>query len=132
MLAYLDLNGFKEVNDNHGHNAGDEVLKIVGARLQAGLRAGDTVARLGGDEFVVLLTPREPPAEAEPALRRLTDELNRPITLTSGAQVSVGGSLGLARYPADGSTPEALMHHADEEMFVNKRAGRRQSSPRSV
>ncbi len=110
VLAYLDLNGFKEVNDNHGHNAGDEVLKIVGARLQAGLRAGDTVARLGGDEFVVLLTPREPPAEAEPALRRLTDELNRPITLTSGAQVSVGGSLGLARYPADGSTPEALMH----------------------
>lgn len=76
-LAYLDLNGFKQINDTHGHDAGDEVLKAVAARLQAGLRAGDTVARLGGDEFVVLLTPMHAAAEAEPALNRLLDALDR-------------------------------------------------------
>jgi diguanylate cyclase (GGDEF)-like protein/PAS domain S-box-containing protein len=123
-LAYLDLNGFKEINDNHGHDAGDEVLKAIAARLQAGLRASDTVARLGGDEFVVLLTPAQAPAEAEPVLDRLLDALSEPITLSSGAQVAVGSSLGLAHYPGDGRTPDALMRHADEAMFANKRAGR--------
>jgi diguanylate cyclase (GGDEF)-like protein/PAS domain S-box-containing protein len=127
-LAYLDLNGFKLINDNHGHDAGDEVLKAVAARLQAGLRASDTVARLGGDEFVVLLTPMAP-AEAEPVLSRLLDALMQPITLGSGVQVAVGSSLGLAHYPTDGSTPDALMRHADEEMFANKRAGRLSTSP---
>jgi len=129
-LAYLDLNGFKQVNDNHGHDAGDEVLKAVSARLQAGLRASDTVARLGGDEFVVLLSPTPAPAEAEPVLNRLLDALSQPITLASGAQVAVGSSLGLAHFPADGRTPDELMRHADEEMFANKRAGRMRTSTR--
>lgn len=128
-LAYLDLNGFKQINDNHGHDAGDEVLKAVAARLQAGLRASDTVARLGGDEFVVLLTPAQMPIEDEPALNRLLDALIQPITLSSGAQVAVGASLGLARFPADGTTAGALMRHADEEMFANKRASRIRTSP---
>ncbi|KQY89205.1 CHASE domain-containing protein [Pelomonas sp. Root1444] len=123
-LAYMDLNGFKQINDTHGHDAGDEVLKTVGARLLAGLRASDTVARLGGDEFVVLLTPAQAPTEAEPVLDRLLDALSQPITLSSGAQVAVGSSLGLAHYPGDGRTPDALMRHADEAMFANKRAGR--------
>ena len=123
-LAYLDLNGFKQINDNHGHDAGDEVLKAVAARLQTGLRASDTVARLGGDEFVVLLTPTEAPAEAEPVLNRLLDGLMQPITLGSGVQVAVGSSLGLAHFPVDGGTPDALMRHADEAMFANKRAAR--------
>ncbi|WP_458232911.1 CHASE domain-containing protein [Roseateles sp. P5_E8] len=123
-LAYLDLNGFKQVNDIHGHDAGDEVLKAVAFRLHAGLRASDTVARLGGDEFVVLLSPAQAPAEAEPVLNRLLDALSQPITLSGGAQVSVGSSLGLAHFPGDGRTPDALMRHADEAMFANKRAGR--------
>ena len=127
-LAYLDLNGFKQVNDNHGHDAGDEVLKAVAARLNAGLRATDTVARLGGDEFVVLLSPAQATADAEPVLNRLLDALSEPITLASGARVAVGSSLGLARYPADGRTPDALMRHADEEMFANKRASRLRTS----
>ena len=123
-LAYLDLNGFKQINDSHGHDAGDEVLKAVSARLHAGLRASDTVARLGGDEFVVLLTPAMAPAEAEPVLNRLLDALSQPITLSSGVQVAVGSSLGLAHFPVDGRTPDTLMRHADEAMFANKRAGR--------
>ncbi len=123
-LAYLDLNGFKQVNDSHGHDAGDEVLKAVAARLQAGLRASDTVARLGGDEFVILLQPTEAPAEAEPVLGRLLDALAQPITLGSGVQVAIGSSLGLAHYPLHGRSPDALMRHADEAMFANKRAGR--------
>ena len=128
-LAYLDLNGFKQINDNHGHDAGDEVLKAVAARLQAGLRASDTVARLGGDEFVVLLTPQQAPADAEPVLTRLLDALSQPMTLSSGVQVAVGSSLGLAHFPADGESPDALMRHADEEMFANKRASRLHTSP---
>ncbi|KQW51537.1 hypothetical protein ASD88_02555 [Pelomonas sp. Root662] len=123
-LAYLDLNGFKQINDNHGHDAGDEVLKAVSSRLHAGLRASDTVARLGGDEFVVLLTPQQAPADAEPVLGRLLDALSQPVTLSSGEQVAVGSSLGLAHFPTDGRTPDALMRHADEAMFANKRAGR--------
>ncbi|MGQ3053518.1 MAG: diguanylate cyclase domain-containing protein [Roseateles sp.] len=123
-LAYLDLNGFKQINDHHGHDAGDEVLKAVATRLQAGLRASDTVARLGGDEFVVLLTPQQGPAEAGPVLSRLLDALARPVTLSDGHQAAVGSSLGLAHFPSDGRTPDALMRHADEAMYANKRAGK--------
>jgi diguanylate cyclase (GGDEF)-like protein len=129
-LAYLDLNGFKQINDNHGHDAGDEVLRAVAARLQGGLRGSDTVARLGGDEFVVLLTPAQASAEAQPVLSRLLDALAQPITLANGTQVAVGSSLGLAHYPADGRTADALMRHADEAMFANKRAGRARSLTR--
>lgn len=95
----------------------------MAARLQAGLRAGDTVARLGGDEFVVLLTPMHAAAEAEPALNRLLDALVQPIPLSSGVQVAVGSSLGLAHFPVDGRSADALMRRADEAMFANKRAG---------
>jgi diguanylate cyclase (GGDEF)-like protein/PAS domain S-box-containing protein len=123
-LAYLDLNGFKQINDTHGHDAGDEVLKAVASRLQAGLRASDTVARLGGDEFVVLLSPTQGRTEAELVLGRLLDALSQPITLTTGSQVAVGSSLGVANYPVDGRTADALMRHADEAMYANKRAGR--------
>ncbi|WP_404666537.1 diguanylate cyclase domain-containing protein [Roseateles asaccharophilus] len=123
-LAYLDLNGFKQINDTHGHDAGDEVLRAVASRLHAGLRASDTVARLGGDEFVVLLSPTQGRSEAELVLGRLLDALSQPITLTTGPQVAVGSSLGLANYPVDGRTADALMRHADEAMYANKRAGR--------
>jgi diguanylate cyclase (GGDEF)-like protein/PAS domain S-box-containing protein len=123
-LAYLDLNGFKQINDHQGHDAGDEVLQAVATRLQAGLRASDTVARLGGDEFVVLLTPQQAPAEAQPVLDRLLDALTQPITLANGVTVAVGSSLGIAHYPLDGRTPDALMRHADEAMYAHKRAGR--------
>ncbi len=131
-LAYLDLNGFKQINDTHGHDAGDEVLRAVASRLQAGLRASDTVARLGGDEFVVLLSPTQGHTEAELVLGRLLDALSQPITLTSGSQVAVGSSLGLANYPADGRTPDALMRHADEAMYANKRASLRTPRPASL
>jgi diguanylate cyclase (GGDEF)-like protein len=124
-LAYLDLNGFKQVNDEHGHDAGDTVLKAVATRLQAGLRPSDTVARLGGDEFVVLLTPTRGPAEAAVVLQRLLDDVARPIRLDDGTDVAVGSSLGLAHYPADGRSADALMRHADDAMFVHKRAGSR-------
>ena len=123
-LAYLDLNGFKQVNDSQGHDAGDEVLKAVAARLQAGLRASDTVARLGGDEFVVLLNPQQPAPDADLVLNRLLDALGEPIVLSNGTTVGVGSSLGLAHFPADGRTPDALMRRADEAMFANKRAAR--------
>ncbi|MFG6416833.1 CHASE domain-containing protein [Roseateles sp. DC23W] len=127
-LAFLDLDGFKQINDTQGHDAGDEVLKAVAARLQAGLRATDTVSRLGGDEFVVLLSPPTAPAEAGVVLGRLLEALSQPITLASGTAVAVGSSLGVAHYPADGRTADALTRHADEAMFANKRARRPRTS----
>lgn len=129
-LAFLDLNGFKQINDTHGHDAGDEVLKAVAARLHAGLRATDTAARMGGDEFVVLLSPTQGSSEADLVLARLLDAVARPITLSSGTLVSVSSSLGLANYPVDGRTPDVLMRHADEAMYVDKRAGRERTVQR--
>lgn len=122
-LAYLDLDRFKEINDTYGHDAGDEVLKAVASRLQAGLRASDTVARLGGDEFVALLTPAQSAAETAPALARLLQMLHQPLALGSGVQVEVGCSVGLAHFPGDGRSADELMRHADEAMFNHKRAG---------
>ncbi|WP_431266292.1 CHASE domain-containing protein [Roseateles chitinivorans] len=123
-VAYLDLDGFKAVNDTHGHDAGDEVLKAVSQRLAAGIRATDTAARLGGDEFVVLLTPLPSPSDSRPVCERLLRAILAPVPLSSGAVVQVGASFGVAHYPLDGVDAEVLMSRADQTMFESKRAGR--------
>lgn len=123
-VAYLDLDGFKAINDAHGHDAGDEVLKAVAQRLSSGIRGSDTAARLGGDEFVVLLTPLPAVADSRPACERLLREILAPVRLSSGVTVQVGSSFGVAHYPLDGVDPEVLMSRADQTMFESKRAGR--------
>ncbi len=123
-VAYLDLDGFKAVNDTHGHDAGDEVLKEVARRLSSGIRASDTAARLGGDEFVVLLTPLPSPADSRNACERLLRDILAPIRLSNGATVQVGSSFGVAHFPLDGLEAEMLMARADQTMFESKRAGR--------
>lgn len=123
-VAYLDLDGFKAVNDTHGHDAGDEVLKTVAQRLVDGIRATDTAARLGGDEFVVLLTPLPSPRDSRAVCERLLRAILTPVTLGSGATVQVGSSFGVAHYPLDGVDAEVLMSRADQTMFESKRAGR--------
>ena len=123
-VAYLDLDGFKAINDAHGHDAGDEVLQVVAQRLSSGIRGSDTAARLGGDEFVVLLTPLPATADSRPACERLLRAILAPVRLSSGVTVQVGSSFGVAHYPLDGVDAEVLMSRADQTMFESKRAGR--------
>jgi diguanylate cyclase (GGDEF)-like protein/PAS domain S-box-containing protein len=121
-LAYLDLDGFKAVNDTAGHAAGDQLLQEVGSRLSRFLRGGDTVARLGGDEFAVLL---EDVGDADGALRaakRIADLFVEPITV-EGSDVKAGASIGLAISSVDMETSEELVRQADVAMYAAKRLG---------
>ncbi|MGH8441830.1 MAG: diguanylate cyclase domain-containing protein, partial [Nevskiaceae bacterium] len=129
-LLYMDIDGFKPVNDRHGHAAGDELLRQIAARLRRAVRAEDTVARLGGDEFGMLL---EAPVDDAGALRKaeeLVAALGVPFELTLLGQavaVTVGASVGVALYPAHGSSVDELVHAADEAMYAAKRGGKNAS-----
>lgn len=121
-LLFIDLDDFKNVNDLLGHDAGDEVLKQIAARLMANTRPMDTVARLGGDEFVVLL---QGVAELDHATQiggKLIKAIDAPIDL-QGEQRHVGASMGISLYPADASDLQTLMSRADAAMYRAKRAG---------
>ena len=124
-VVYMDLDGFKAVNDTHGHDAGDVLLRAVGQRLQAALRDGDTVARLGGDEFVLVLSPAGTLEDVAEVLRRVEVAIAQPVQVPGGAQVQVGASMGLARFPEDGGDAARLLTLADERMFSAKRLRRR-------
>ena len=123
-VCYLDLDGFKQVNDVHGHDAGDELLTEIGRRLLALLRADDTAARIGGDEFVLLLSMIDRTSDWEHVLERLVASVTAPIQLGSGARVSVGTSIGVALAPYDGVEASALLTKADQAMLRAKRAGK--------
>jgi diguanylate cyclase (GGDEF)-like protein/PAS domain S-box-containing protein len=122
-VAFLDLDGFKPVNDRLGHDAGDRLLVEIAQRLQRCVRAGDTVARLGGDEFVLLLVGMEHLAEVRTALERVLVVLAEPMPL-KGESVSVSASIGVTLYPHDSSDAEVLLRHADQAMYAAKQAGR--------
>jgi len=117
-LIYLDLNGFKQINDTHGHETGDEVLRIVAQRLRNTLRPGEAVARLGGDEFAVLLDTGDRTA-AHSVAERLKEAVIRPISLGEHT-VGVTTSLGIAFFPEDGGSFEALSAAADRRMYQDK------------
>ena len=120
-LAYVDLDDFKPINDSYGHQAGDEVLRVIAARMSERIRSTDTIARVGGDEFVALL-----PATGVDGARSLAEELASVIELPvpfEGHELSVGASFGVATYPDDGATFDALLAHADTEMYVVKGTG---------
>lgn len=121
-VAYLDLDGFKPVNDQHGHHTGDQLLIEVAARLQRHLRAGDTAARLGGDEFVLLLNDLHTLAELEGILTRVLDSLSQPFWI-KGRSLQVTASIGVTLYPDDGSDGDTLLRHADQAMYEAKRQG---------
>jgi diguanylate cyclase (GGDEF)-like protein len=119
---FIDVDGFKHVNDNHGHAAGDELLQVVAERLSATVRGQDTVGRLGGDEFVVLLESSAHDSTADVLADRLVEALRDPIELQGGRTVTVTVSVGVAvgRY----STPDALLRDADLALYAAKAAGR--------
>jgi diguanylate cyclase (GGDEF)-like protein/PAS domain S-box-containing protein len=121
-LLFLDLDRFKAVNDELGHAAGDQLLKLVAARLQAQVRTADTVARLGGDEFVVLLDNPANVDEVARIAQRIVDAVSAPIQL-AGQTLAVGASVGVALHPAHGQTPAELLHAADRAMYAAKQGG---------
>jgi diguanylate cyclase (GGDEF)-like protein/PAS domain S-box-containing protein len=123
-ICYLDLDGFKPVNDSYGHAAGDKLLLEVTKRMQAAVRANDTVGRLGGDEFVLLLTGLDNADDYLLVLQRVLAAINSPILLENMAEVTVGASIGVALYPADSSEADTLLRHADQAMYHAKKSGR--------
>ena len=121
-VCYLDLDGFKPINDTMGHEAGDELLVELSNRLKASLRAGDTVARLGGDEFALLLCGLQSAEECKNTLDRMFSGIFAPY-LIAGKLVKVSASLGFTLFPLDNSTPDTLLRHADQAMYQAKMNG---------
>jgi diguanylate cyclase (GGDEF)-like protein len=122
-LFYIDLDGFKPVNDELGHDAGDELLATVGRRLTACVRAGDTVARLGGDEFAVLLAGHAEADDARAMAARLADVFANPFVIR-GSKIGVTASIGSAAFPSDADSADTLLRWADTSMFEVKREHR--------
>jgi len=118
-LLYLDLDGFKAVNDALGHTTGDELLKRVAVRLLACIRASDTVCRHGGDEFVILLTEVADDEGALLAAKKIRAHLAVPYVIGAAA-IQLTASIGVAVYPIDGSEIGELLQRSDSAMFRNK------------
>ena len=124
-VMYIDLDGFKQVNDRLGHDLGDELLVQFARRMQAAVRQSDTVCRQGGDEFVVLLPGLDGPQQSTVVARKVLAVCQAPFDL-QGHEVRVGLSAGLALFPQHGSAFEELARHADTAMYAAKRSGRMQ------
>jgi diguanylate cyclase (GGDEF)-like protein/PAS domain S-box-containing protein len=126
LLAFLaiDLDRFKPVNDNHGHDVGDLLLQAVALRIQTCLRRSDTVSRVGGDEFVVLLPDLQSIEDGLITAQKIRQALNQPFTLEGGYVVSISSSAGVAFYPQHGETDAQLAKNADIAMYQAKALGR--------
>ncbi|SMB30018.1 putative Diguanylate cyclase [Sterolibacterium denitrificans] len=122
-VAYLDLDGFKEVNDAHSHQVGDELLVMLAQRMQETLREGDTLARIGGDEFVAILTDLDEPQDCMPVLNRLLNASSQPVPV-GRLLLSVSASIGVTLFPGDGGDADQLVRHADQAMYQAKQSGK--------
>ncbi len=122
-LLFLDLDGFKAINDTHGHDAGDLLLRLVAQRLRGCVRDGDTVARLGGDEFTLLLPNIQSAQNAAIVARKILDDLTAPVTV-AGHSVQVAASIGIGLYPSDGADASVLLRNADLAMYRAKSGGK--------
>ncbi len=120
-VCYIDLDGFKPINDRLGHAAGDELLAACGARIARLIRPADFVGRIGGDEFAVIVAT--PGADVDAVCRRISAALERPFTIAA-AEVRLGASVGHAMYPDDARGASAVVRAADEAMYREKRARR--------
>jgi diguanylate cyclase (GGDEF)-like protein len=122
-VCYLDLDGFKPVNDSLGHDAGDYILVEVAKRIGDTIRGGDTVARLGGDEFVILLLGLAQGEECVTTLERILAIIAKPIDFKNKVN-TVSASIGVTIYPLDSDDPDTLLRHADQAMYIAKQEGK--------
>jgi diguanylate cyclase (GGDEF)-like protein len=123
-VLFLDLDGFKPVNDVYGHHIGDRLLKEIGARLRNCIRDNDTVARLGGDEFVITLSDIRETDDVAAVAEKILQAIAAPA-LIDGQEVQVTTSIGIAVYPDSGTDSESLLRAADAAMYEAKAEGRR-------
>lgn len=132
-VLFLDLDGFKDVNDAHGHNAGDDLLRAVASRLRSTIRSSDTVARIGGDEFVILCGYLKEAAHATVVAGKIRDALapEFPIAEKAGQAIrtALGVSIGAALWPDDGKEPDELLAIADDRMYADKHERRGSAHP---
>ncbi len=119
-VLFLDLDGFKMVNDSHGHNHGDDLLVQVAGRLRALVRSNDTVGRIGGDEFLIVIESVKDPEDVAPTVRRIGTQLARSFQV-GAAEVRISCSIGIALFPDDGTSASLLMRHSDMAMYQAKR-----------
>ena len=122
-VAYLDLDGFKEVNDRYGHDVGDVLLIELSKRMKSTMRTVDTLARIGGDEFIAVLGDLERAQDCQPALARMLQAASEPVTL-DGVMMQVSASIGVTIYPRDVGDADQLLRHADQAMYMAKQAGK--------
>lgn len=122
-VCYLDLDGFKPINDSHGHEIGDRLLIAFASRVKQELREADTLARLGGDEFVIALSGLSSILQCEQILRRLMHIMSEPF-LIEGLALQVTASIGVTVYPLDATDADSLLRHADQAMYQAKKLGK--------
>ena len=122
-VVFIDLDGFKDVNDAHGHKVGDDLLIALSLRMKEALREGDTLARFGGDEFVAILADLSKVEDCEPVLQRLLLAATKPITINN-IVLKVSASIGVTIYPQDNADTDQLIRHADQAMYVAKESGK--------
>ncbi|MEX0622858.1 diguanylate cyclase [Saccharospirillum sp.] len=122
-LVYIDLDGFKPVNDRHGHRVGDSVLTTLANRLSDALRKADFAARVGGDEFVIIVDDFDNEPAIHAFISRMLSVIEKPV-ISENEEVTVSASIGVARYGTHGRDLDTLMHHADQAMYGIKRSGK--------
>ncbi|MEW5424976.1 PAS domain S-box protein [Amorphus sp. 3PC139-8] len=123
-VHYLDLDDFKYVNDSYGHETGDRLLVAVAARLRAGVRETDVISRFGGDEFLILQPNVRSKLQASVLAERMRSCFEKPIEIEPGREIFIQTSIGISRFPTDGSDTRALISHADAAAYHAKRAGK--------
>lgn len=121
-VVFLDLDRFKDVNDSLGHSFGDELLKAIAIRLKTALRQEDSIARMGGDEFTILIANLKTPNDAAKIAQKILEVVAQPLRI-EGTEIFITTSVGIALFPSDGDTAEALLKNADHAMYRAKEAG---------
>ena len=122
-IAFIDLDGFKEVNDLYGHSLGDQFLKKISKQLQSTLREGDTLSRLGGDEFIAVIKDLSITSERDAIISRMLESISTTL-IVQGKALSVTASIGITFYPLDNSNSDQLIRHADQAMYLAKQEGK--------